>query len=457
MDGDTTHNKQHSLLNRAKEASDMLQKHIDNDDVIRLISHNDADGISAAAVLANALKEEKIRYHTTIVPRLNESVINSLRGDKSSLFIFTDMGSAHVKDLNTFKSDVIIADHHQVDGTESESNLVHVNPHLFGIDGSKELSGAGSSYLIARGLGKKHLAYFGLVGAFGDMQGQSGFTGMNELILDDAKESGVLEIHEGLKIVSKSSEPLYKSLASTFSPALPGITGDLIGAREFLEKMNLSYGIKFTDLDGEEQDLLKDALISVNPDIFGLCYTLPKETPILRDLEDYAYILDACGKNKKFGLALGIALGERERVLDLAIDLQRKYREQIIKGLEWGKREGAEQLNYIQCLYSEDKLFKSVMGAIVSIGLSAKVFDDSKPILGLSRLHKDIKISGRTTREMVDKGVDLGKALSDASNNFSGQGGGHDIAAGAMIPYEAKSSFLHLVDEIVQYQLENNS
>ncbi|MDO5847956.1 MAG: DHH family phosphoesterase [Methanobrevibacter sp.] len=444
------------MLNRAKEASDMLQEHIDKDNVIRLVSHNDADGISAAAVLANALKEEKMRYHVTIIPRLKEDEINKLRSDKSSLFIFTDMGSAYVKELNTFKSDVIIADHHQVNDAEPDSNLVHVNPHLFGVDGSKELSGAGASYLVARGLNKKHLAYFALIGAFGDMQGQDGFMGMNKLIVEDAKESGTLEIHEGLKIVSKSSEPLYKSLAYTFSPPLPGITGDLTGAREFLEKMNLSYGIKFTDLEGEEQDLLKDALMNVNEDIFGLCYTVPKETPLLRDLEEYAYILDACGKNKKFGTALGIALGERERVLDVAVDLQRKYREQIVKGLEWAKREGAQQLNKIQYLYSEDKVLKAVMGTIASIGLSAEIFDNSKPVLGLSRLYKDIKISGRTTRDMVEKGVNLGQALQDASKNFAGQGGGHDIAAGAMIPYEAKDNFLRLVDEIVDYQLENS-
>ena len=55
--GDTIHNKQHSLLNRASEATNMLKEHIENNDVIRLISHNDADGISAAAVIANALKD----------------------------------------------------------------------------------------------------------------------------------------------------------------------------------------------------------------------------------------------------------------------------------------------------------------------------------------------------------------------------------------------------------------
>ena len=163
------------------------------------------------------------------------------------------------------------------------------------------------------------------------------------------------------------------------------------------------------------------------------------------------------GKNKKAGLGLSIAIGERERILEVALDLQRKYRDQILKGLSWIKREGAVGLNSIQYLYTEDKVLKSVMGTIASIGLSVELLDNSKPVLGLSRLHNDIKISGRTTREMVDKGVNLGKALNDSSKNFGGQGGGHDIAAGAMIPYESKDFFLKLVDEMVEYQLNNNS
>ena len=455
-DGDIIQEKQHSLLNRASEASKLLQEHIEKDSVIRLISHNDADGISAAAVIANVLNEENVQFHTTIVPRLKEDMVNQLRSEKYDLFIFSDMGSPFIKEFNTYKHDVIVADHHQVDDTSTESNVVHVNPHLFGIDGSKDLCGAGCAYLTVRDLNKKHFAYFALTGAFGDMQGQNGFTGINKLILNDALESGVVEIHEGLKIVSKASEPIYKSLAYTFSPPLPGISGNLEGAREFLEKMNLSYAIKFTDLEDEEKDLLKDALISINPEIFADCYTLPKEVPLLRDLEEYSYILDACGKNKKQGLGLSIALGERQQALDVALKLQRQYRDQIVKGLEWIKKEGAKQLNSIQYIYSDDKVLKSVMGTIASIGLSVKLLDDSKPVLGLSRLYKDVKVSGRTTREMVKNGVDLGKALKDSSNNFAGTGGGHDIAAGAMISYENMDNFLHLVDEMVEYQLKNN-
>lgn len=444
------------MLNRANEATDMLKEHIENDAVIRIISHNDADGISAAAVVANALAEEDVQFHTTIVPRLKQDIVDQLRSEKYDLFIFSDMGSQFIADFNTYKHDVIVADHHQINDTEAESNVVHINPHLFEIDGSKDLSGAGSAYLAIRNLDKKHLAYYALVGAFGDMQGQEGFTGVNKMILDDAIESGNLEIHEDLKIVSKTTEPIFKSMAYTFSPPLPSISGDFDGAREFLERMNLSYGIKFTDMEDEEKDLLKDALMNVNPDIFGNCYTVVKQAPMLRDLEEFSYILDACGKNKKPGLGLSIALGERDQALDAALKLQRQYRDQIVKGLEWVKKEGAQQLNSIQYLYSEDKILKSVMGTIASIGLSVDLLDTSKPVIGLSRLHKDIKISGRTTREMVSKGVNLGRALQDSSNNFGGTGGGHDIAAGAMIPYESMDNFLHILDEMVEYQLNSD-
>ena len=250
------------MLNRANEATNVLKEHIEKDSVIRLISHNDADGISAAAVIANALVEEDVQFHTTLIPRLKEDIVNQLRSEKYDLFIFSDMGSSFVKEFNSYKHDVIIADHHQINDVESESNVVHINPHLFEIDGSKDLCGAGSAYLAVRELDKKHLAYYALIGAFGDMQGQSGFTGVNKLILDDALESGNLEVHEGLKIVSKSSEPIFKSLAYTFSPPLPGISGDLDGAREFLEKMNLSYGIKILDLDDAENDLLIEAMVT---------------------------------------------------------------------------------------------------------------------------------------------------------------------------------------------------
>ena len=157
------------MLNRAGEACDVLKKHIEKDNIIRLISHNDADGLSAAGVIANAIKEEGGQFHTTIVPRLKKDVIRSLSHEKYELYVFCDMGSACIKPLNSLKGDIIVADHHQPSKTVAKEHISHVNPHLFGIDGSRDISGAGSSYLVVRNMDKKHLAYMALVGAFGDI------------------------------------------------------------------------------------------------------------------------------------------------------------------------------------------------------------------------------------------------------------------------------------------------
>ena len=55
---------------------------------------------------------------------------------------------------------------------------------------------------------------------------------------------------------------------------------------------------------------------------------------------------------------------------------------------------------------------------------------------------------------MIEKGVNLGVIMNQASNNFNGSGGGHNIAAGATIPANQKDNFIHLVDEMVEYQIK---
>ncbi|MDR0911953.1 MAG: DHH family phosphoesterase [Methanobrevibacter sp.] len=444
------------MLNRGNEACAVIKKHIDNGDIIRIISHNDSDGISAAGVIATGIKEEGGQFHATIIPRLKSDVIKEVQRENYNLFVFSDMGSAFIDEINHFNKDVVIADHHQPSDAQSNDNIIHVNPHLFGIDGSKHLSGSGSSYLAIRNLNRQHLAILALVGAIGDMQYNNGFTGVNKLILEDAISSGHLEVFESLKIASKDQESLFKSIAYTLNPPLKGLTGSFEESTGFLEKIGVSYGIKFSDLEGEEQDALKDALININPEIFGEVFYVAKEEAALRNLEDFSSILDACGKNKKYGLALSIALGERGQALDSGVKQLNTYRNQLIKGFDWIRREGAIENEYIQSVYSEDKHLKLIIGTIAGVGLSIGLFNPEKPVIGISRFQKDLKISARTTRKMVNKGVNLSKAMNDASLNFGGQGGGHDIAAGAMIPYEAKDNFLNIVNDIIESQLNNS-
>ena len=451
-----THNKQHSLLNRADEACQVLKENLENENVVRIISHNDADGLSAAGVIANAISEEGGQYHISIVPRLQENFIQKLIQEKYKLFFFCDMGSAYLNSISKIKGEVIISDHHQPMEYDIDSNITHVNPHLFGVDGSKEVSASGVTYLTVRGLKKQSLAWMALTGAFGDMQYNKEFISVNKLIEDEGVKDGNVEIHQGLKIASKNEEPLYKSLAYTFNPIIPELTGNLEASQAFLERIGVSYGIKFSDLGEEERDILKDALIELNPELFSNIYSAPKQVSALRNIEDYSRILDACGKNKKFGLALSLCLGEKNEALDNALDLQRRYRISLVEGLEWIRKEGTVVMQNLQYLYTDKKPRKNILGTIGSISLSMETINPELPLLTFSRMDNMVKISGRTVRPMVERGVNLGQALHDASSNFNGTGGGHDIAAGAMIEYKDMDNFLNLMDDIIGHQINNS-
>lgn len=447
-------NKQHYLLNKADEACNLLKKHLDQDHVVRVISHNDADGISAAGVVCNAISREKGKFHVTIVPRLKEEVLNKISREKYKLFFFCDMGSAWTERIGRLHGDAIIADHHQtIDSTEEQDNTVHINPHLFGLDGTRDVSASGASYLAVRQLQYFELSALALIGAFGDMQGNGNITGVNQTILQEGLKKGVLEETSGLKISSLNQESLDKALSYTFNPALPGISGDFEGSRAFLEKIGISYGIKFTDLSNEEKDVLKEELVKTNPAIFDTIYQIAGEIPQLKRIESYSQIIDACGKNKRQGVGLSICLGDRDKALTEGMTLLKDYQDNVLKGLEWIKKEGSSEMDYIQYIYTEDKKTKRIMGTLSSIGIELGLLNPEKPVLALSRMDPLIKVSGRTTLKMTSRGVNLGKALEQAAKSFNGSGGGHSVAAGAVIPRNNKDNFLNLIDEIVKNQV----
>lgn len=367
------------------------------------------------------------------------------------------MGSAWTQKIGQLKGDAIIADHHQtIDSTDEQESVVHINPHLFGLDGTRDVSGSGVTYLAVRPMHHYELTGLSMVGAFGDMQGNGNITGVNQTILQEGIDKGVLEVEDGLKISFLNNESLYKALSYTFLTPLPGVSGDPEGSRTFLEKIGISYEAKFPDLNDEEKDILKTELTKVNPEIFGKIYKIKDEKPPLKNIDDYSQVIDACGKKKKYGYGLSICLGDREESLKDGLGLLKRYQDTIIKGVEWIKKEGSVEMDHIQYIYTESKDMKSFMGTLANIGLDLKIFNPDKPVVAMSRMDPLIKISGRTTLNITEKGVNLGQALEQASHSYGGSGGGHTIAAGAVVPQNNRDNFLNLVDEIIRSQLEDD-
>ena len=133
---------------------------------IQVITHLDADGLSAGGIISQTLERAGKDFEIKAVPGIYENNAEDL--SSADLTIFTDLGSGQLDFLHkNFKNDnVIVLDHHQPHG-QTWSKLVQVNPHLIGKDGSREISGAGVAYHFAVEMSSENvdLSQLAVVGA----------------------------------------------------------------------------------------------------------------------------------------------------------------------------------------------------------------------------------------------------------------------------------------------------
>ncbi|OYT34644.1 phosphoesterase, partial [Archaeoglobales archaeon ex4484_92] len=139
-----------SDLNLLKESARKAASLVGRYDFVRVLTHYDADGISAGAIVASALLRANKGFQLTFLKGLNES----FEYERDELLIFLDMGSGYPDVISSVEADVIVLDHHLPTGKiNAKKEFVHVNPHLYGFDGTYELSASGVAYFFANELG----------------------------------------------------------------------------------------------------------------------------------------------------------------------------------------------------------------------------------------------------------------------------------------------------------------
>jgi RecJ-like exonuclease len=104
---------------------------------------------------------------------------------------------------------------------------------------------------------------------------------------------------------------------------------------------------------------------------------------------------------------------------------------------------------HVQFFYCEEP---SLAGSVAGAGIQF-YFDQMRPVFGLSVMDRQTKISARGTRMQIAHGIDLATACREAAESLGGDGGGHNIAAGATIPKGKEEKFLSSADEIVGRQI----
>lgn len=469
-----------SFLKVATNAADVIRKCANEGGLIHVASHLDADGLAAAGITGTALARLDATFRTRIARWLDEKTLQSILADDPTLIILSDLGSGDLEVLNSRLNgkEVLVLDHHQPVG-EADPAFVHVNPHLFEIDGSRDLSSAGISYFVAKALdgANADLAGVAVVGALGDLQDkyeQRRLGGPNALILEDAEKTGFLKTETDLMFFGRETRPIHKALARTTTPFIAGISGEEDKSLAFLANLGITpkKGEKWRalrDLSEDEKRKLFNALADyvvsrglpgdMALNLLGSVYTLIHEEPwtSLRDAREFSVLLNATGRMDKPSLGIAICMGDRGAALEEANAVLEEYRRTITKYLNWlvePNTNRIEELANIYVVRGEGVIDDKIIGTISSI-LSTNLMKPEKPIIAYSIVPKEnlAKISARAIDLVIARGLNLGEILRAVAEKCSGKGGGHNIAAGAQVPINELDTFINMVDNQVKEQM----
>jgi len=195
---------------------------------VLVVTHIDADGITAGTIAYTSLLGAGVESRIKFVKQLDDSEIEKIR-DENTFVWFTDIGSGVINLLDGLE--FIITDHH----VPQCSHPMQLNPHDFGYDGAFELSGATTTYLVSKYIGKFErekdsfdLLPISIVGAVGDLQDSRWgmLRGLNRKIVFEGVRKGQIAVTRDLRFFGKQTRPVAKMLEYSSDPFIPGITAN---------------------------------------------------------------------------------------------------------------------------------------------------------------------------------------------------------------------------------------
>ncbi|WP_340819290.1 DHH family phosphoesterase [Methanolobus sp. WCC4] len=450
------------MAERAAKCAEEIRKY----DEIQLVSHIDADGITSGAIIAKALERAGIGYEMMFVKQLDEVIVEQLADTNPELTIFTDLGSGQLEHINNYGLHSIVSDHHRPQG-ETE---FHLNPHLFGANGSYEISGSGTTFILATKLGdNRDLADLAITGCVGDMQYRKygHLVSLNRMILEANPEYIVAK--KDIALFGKQTRPVYKMLQFSSDPFIPGLTGSEDSCIDFLAKIGLQFANdekwrRWIDLSEEErmkvtssllQHAMQSGMSSYNIGRLvaeGYILLSEKEGTEMRDATEYSTLLNATGRYMQAEVGMQVCMGDRDEAYREAQDLLGNHRKNLVDGLNFVKDNGITELSHLQYFDAGSVIPETIVGIVA--GMSHSSAGNRKlPIIAFADKEDGHKVSARGTQELVNRGLNLAEALSIVCQELGGAGGGHDIAAGATVPFGKKEEFIQKLNSTIEKQL----
>ncbi|MEM4946000.1 MAG: DHH family phosphoesterase [Archaeoglobaceae archaeon] len=443
-----------SLIARALELAELVKKQRE----VLVVTHIDADGITAGAIALGALKRIGIEVEIRFLKQLDKKEVEKI-ADTGKFVWFTDLGSGQLSMLKEL--DFVITDHH-IPEYKSQRQL---NPHDFALDGSIEMSGAMATFLVAsRMLPSARLGALAVVGSVGDLQDSKfgKLVGLNRKIAEKLVGKSI-EICRDLRFFGKQTRPIAKMLEYNTDPLIPGLSGSEGSCVRFLSELGIDPWVKWIELSLEDKKRIVSALVrhcmslGVSYEeikrMAGECYILlhEEEGSEKRDAMEFSTLLNATARYEEADVGLRVCFGD-EKAFSRARTLLQNHRKNLSEGLKLVEEIGIKELKNIQFFHAEKEIRDTIVGIVAGMSL---VKNPKKPIVAFAENEEGIKVSARANYKLVEKGLNLGKAIRIAAERVGGSGGGHSVAAGALIPQGTEEKFLEFFDNLVGEQLND--
>jgi RecJ-like exonuclease len=435
------------LFSSFSAAADIVRGH----DSVRIFSHHDADGISAAAILAGTLIRARKGFDVTLLGALTDETFEEIKKCGSGCIMIADMGVSYIEKLDELKPEIIVLDHHL--GQADPKNVCYINPHSFGIDGMTGGCGASLAALFSITYDERNwdMVRVAFAGIAGDKQHRN-LTDINEYLFTEGEKRGYITRTEGSLI---PPGPLMSSLFLSADPYIRGVSGNADGVAALLRDAKIDPVASSYDIDDAGRRRLS-SLIAAKLLTQGVTKETLEDAACVRymlngmntDAGSLASVLDACGRSGKGGVGIGAGLGDKKCIAE-GNAMNDEFRKKMVDDVAAVDTKGLEKMNGIQYFDASD----TGSTGMVCDAAMRYIGDGDRPTIGCSISDGNAKVSGRGTMRLLRMGVDLSEAMKKAGASVGGGGGGHRIASGAWFSADRKEEFLGILDKIITEQI----
>ncbi len=399
-----------------------------------IIAHGDADGVAGAVIASDVMMENDVEHEIKFVNYLNEDIIKEYR---DNFIFFIDVGNGNISEIEKTLKNYIIADHHFSENRSAFS----LNPFEYGVDGESEISASGLSYMIARNIGKPDSST-AVIGAIGDLQDikHGKLIGMNRDILDN------VIIKKDFRVYGRNM-PIYKMLS--FSNILPPFFRRVGYTISFLRNNGFNENTTWNEMNFNEKRRLFSLIVKTMlkkgytyADIHRLYGEIYEINGI--DAREIAATVNSVAKYGDYRAAVRIC---RYKKIDDIKEAISRHRKNIREGLKFARK---KLIDYgsISYFHGEEIIKDTILGTITGM-LSNEI---RRLTIGFAKNGEGIKVSARLPYSYPSK-VNLSLTMHKVATAIGGYGGGHRVAAGAIIPYGNEDAFIKMFEGELNAQL----